>query len=143
MKCRHCDENARGGSRLCSKCYAKDYRRRKPEVAKEYNRRNKEKRNANSTNLNNKRHFGGKRFIVLDRDNWECQYCGMIQEQCMALFGRSLTIHHIDGNGRDSDNPNSDLNNLVTLCFRCHPLADRGDITFPISQTQPEVNNGK
>lgn len=142
MKCEKCDNNARGKSVLCSKCYSRDYRKRKPEVAREYRRKNKGKMMARMIETNNKTHYGGKRFIVLDRDNWECQYCGMIQEQCMVLFGRSLTIHHIDRNGRGSDNPNNDLDNLVTLCFRCHPLADRGDITFPITQTQPEVNNG-
>jgi 5-methylcytosine-specific restriction endonuclease McrA len=68
--------------------------------------------------------FEGMRQIALERDNFTCQSCGMTQEQHMALFGRSLTIHHIDGQGRYSRNINNKLDNLITLCFRCHGKGD-------------------
>ena len=73
---------------------------------------------------NNKRNFGGKRHIVLGRDNWECQQCGMTQEQHFILFNKSLTIHHKDGKGSSSKEKNNDLDNLITLCVRCHAMID-------------------
>ena len=90
--------------------------------------------------------FGGNRYKVMDRDNWECQHCGMTQEQNMALFGRSITIHHIDRKGRGCEFPNNDMDNLITLCFRCHPKADLGRIDFNKSpskqKTNEDVTNG-
>jgi hypothetical protein len=71
-------------------------------------------------------HFGkNNKDIVLERDNWTCQMCGMTQEQHMTIFGRSLTIDHKDGKGRNSLEKNNDLNNLWTLCLRCHGSKDR------------------
>lgn len=67
-----------------------------------------------------KRKFGGMRDKVLERDNWECQKCGMIQEQHIILFNRALSIHHIDGNGCNSKTPNNNIDNLQTICIRCH-----------------------
>ena len=68
--------------------------------------------------------FGGNRRLVLERDNWVCCKCGMTQEQHMALFGRSLTVDHMDGKGRYAKEKNNDLNNLFTLCLRCHGKKD-------------------
>lgn len=64
--------------------------------------------------------FDGQSEEVFERDNWECQECGMSQEQSIILFNRKLYIHHIDGNGSTSDNINNDIDNLITLCSRCH-----------------------
>jgi 5-methylcytosine-specific restriction endonuclease McrA len=72
-----------------------------------------------------KSRFSGNRLVVLERDNYECQMCGMQQEQHIVLFGSSLLIHHKDGNGRDRENPNNNINNLITLCFRCHQTAHK------------------
>ena len=61
-------------------------------------------------------YFGGKKIIVLERDNLTCQKC----------FGSSgdkkLTIHHKDHNGSNvsKENKNNSLENLVTLCNTCH-----------------------
>lgn len=71
-----------------------------------------------------KNRFGGNRERVLERDNWTCQFCGMNNEQHILLFGRSLTIDHIDGNGRYSQIKNNNMNNLITLCLRCHGRKD-------------------
>lgn len=68
--------------------------------------------------------FGGNRQKALERDNWQCVECGMNQEQHIVIFGRSLTVDHIDGKGRNSKNPNHRLFNLQTLCCRCHGLKD-------------------
>lgn len=71
-----------------------------------------------------KERFGGQRFNVLERDGYECQMCGMTEESHQQLWSRSLTIHHKDGNGRYSEKPNNDPNNLLTLCLRCHGKID-------------------
>ncbi len=39
-----------------------------------------------------------------------CEECGH-----KSMFGRSLTVHH-----RDGDNSNNDEENLTTLCANCH-----------------------
>lgn len=70
--------------------------------------------------------FGGNRQIALERDNFECQDCGMTQEQHIIVFSRGLNVDHIDGQGRYSKVKNNDLSNLRTLCFRCHGKKDGG-----------------
>ena len=57
-------------------------------------------------------------------DNFICIKCGMNQEQHIILFGRGLTVDHIDGKGRNSKEKNNNLNNLQTLCLRCHGKKD-------------------
>jgi len=51
------------------------------------------------------------RKIILERDNFTCKYCGRRE----YTFKRSLHMHHIDYN-----HENNDVNNLITLCSRCH-----------------------
>ena len=48
----------------------------------------------------------------------------MTNEQHIIIFGRQITIDHIDGNGRYSDEPNNDVDNLQTLCLKCHGKKD-------------------
>jgi ribosomal protein S27AE len=60
----------------------------------DYYKINKEKINKDNRERFYKRNFGGMRDIVLERDNWKCQECGMSQEQHIIIFNRSLTIHH-------------------------------------------------
>lgn len=55
--------------------------------------------------------YGGNAIDAMERDDLACQLCGA------TLF---LHVHHIDGEGYDSDEPNNALDNLVTLCNRCH-----------------------
>jgi len=62
----------------------------------------------------NKR-FGGNREFVLQRDNWECQDCGMTNEQHILIFGYRLDVHHINGKEEDAIREN-----LISLCKRCH-----------------------
>lgn len=69
--------------------------------------------------------FGGNRQEVLERDNFQCQECGTTQEQHILLFNRKLEIHHIDFKGRNEKNPDSSLENLITLCIRCHTKIHR------------------
>ncbi len=117
-------KNSKQGNRIRQRRYAL----RNPEKIAEKNRNyrlkniNKPKKfyPRNWSNYQDKYRFGGIRNIILERDNWQCQKCGMTNEQHIILFARSITIDHIDGNGRYSDNPNNNPNNLVTLCLRCH-----------------------
>ncbi len=67
-----------------------------------------------------KQEFGGNKQKVLERDNFECQDCGMSQERHIDLFNFQLTVHHIDGKGRRCKEKNNDMDNLITLCVRCH-----------------------
>ena len=66
--------------------------------------------------------FDGKKDYILERDNWECQECGMSQEKSITLFNRELSIHHIDGKGAytPKEQKNNDIDNLITMCMRCH-----------------------
>jgi len=52
---------------------------------------------------------------VRKRDDYQCQFCGAPQIEC----GRSLDIHHVDYNKK-----NSDPVNLVTLCRGCNVRAN-------------------
>lgn len=54
--------------------------------------------------------FDGNKYKVLERDNYTCQVCGNTTQ---------LVIHHKDESGQ-CDNPNNEIENLVTLCRRCH-----------------------
>jgi hypothetical protein len=72
----------------------------------------------------NNARFNGKRISILERDGYKCVDCNMTQEEHLKKWNKSLTINHIDGNGRNSDFPNNDENNLETLCLRCHGLKD-------------------
>lgn len=72
----------------------------------------------------NRLRFGGQRLIVLERDKYKCVDCGMTQDEHIAQYRKSLTINHINGKGRRSAEPDNRLENLETLCLRCHGLKD-------------------
>ncbi len=78
-----------------------------------YNERNKERMRRNRIR---------EQGVILERDNWQCQMCGMNQEQSIVIFGKSLSIHHIDGQGSNLKKAerNDSMDNLETLCARCH-----------------------
>ncbi len=85
---------------------------------------NRELKRQSDRNYKDKKFFGGNINKVLERDNWECRECGMSQEQHMILFNYRLVIHHLDGNGRNKDVKNNSMENLITLCVRCHARVD-------------------
>ncbi len=124
MICTGCGEEFKGRAELCGKCYAKKYRRENKEQVKEYAKmrrvRDKDKIREWQSGHRNKMLFGGKRYSVLERDNFECQMCGMSQRQHIILYNRELLVHHVDFNGRGSDNPNNDMDNLLIVCGGCH-----------------------
>ena len=55
---------------------------------------------------------------VRERDDYECQRCGMSRQEHREILGRDLEVHHIrpiHGVGDDAD-----MDNLITLCLHCH-----------------------
>ncbi len=53
------------------------------------------------------------------RDNFECQNCGMTEEEHLIVYGRMLNIHHIDYNKE-----NYEKTNLITTCLPCNVRAN-------------------
>lgn len=67
------------------------------------------------------------RLQVLERDNWQCQYCGETSE--------TLHVHH--GHYKSKADPwEYDEKSLHTVCERCHDHADciRVDLQYEIAQ---------
>lgn len=66
----------------------------------------------------------------LERDDYECQHCGMTQEEHLDEFGEELNIHHIINRRKFIENGEFDyeranrLENLVALCTTHHKLYD-------------------
>jgi len=52
---------------------------------------------------------------IRKRDNYECQKCGITEENHLILRGNFLTVHHID-----YDKMNCKEDNLITLCNSCN-----------------------
>lgn len=61
----------------------------------------------------------GKREDVLKRDNYKCVKCGMSDEQHKEKWNKPITIDHIDKNRK-----NNNMDNLQTLCLKCHGSKD-------------------
>jgi endogenous inhibitor of DNA gyrase (YacG/DUF329 family) len=61
--------------------------------------------------------FNGNRETALKRDNWKCTTCNISNETHLKKFNCYLHVHHIDFNKK-----NSSLDNLITLCDKCHKL---------------------
>ena len=64
---------------------------------------------------------------VLERDDEQCQGCGMTREEHYDQNGRDLEVHHkkplrtFDGNFEDAN----DSSNLITYCCACHGKAEQ------------------
>ena len=56
---------------------------------------------------------------IRKRDNYECQNCGMTEEEHLIVWGQVLHVHHID---YIKQNINKD--NLISLCFSCNIRAN-------------------
>lgn len=57
------------------------------------------------------RKFDGNHRHAVERDGGMCRLCGHTARLC---------VHHIDGQGDTSPDPNHSLDNLITLCRFCH-----------------------
>ena len=76
--------------------------------------------------ISDKYQFGGNTKAVLERDGYKCVVCGMTNEEHKAKWGVRITIDHIDNKGRyvPPKQKNNALDNLQTLCRRCHGSKD-------------------
>ncbi len=104
--------------------YKSDWRKKNPDKVKlssikSYNK-HKESRLKRVRKEKDVLRFCGNRQNALERDNWECQNCGMSQEQHILLFRTGLNVHHKDDRGNKKSTRNNGLDNLQTLCVRCH-----------------------
>lgn len=68
--------------------------------------------------------FGGNTLAVYKRDNYCCVVCGMTMQEHIDKYKRRLTINHINGLGRNSVIPDNRLENLETVCLKCHGYKD-------------------
>jgi hypothetical protein len=59
------------------------------------------------------------RESIRKRDNYECQNCGMTEEEHLIVYGRVLEVHHVDYN-----KDNCSKNNLITTCKQCNLRAN-------------------
>lgn len=76
-----------------------------------------------------------KKEAVRERDNRECQGCGMPESKQIEQFGRKLPIHHKQ-KARDFDDPEkrNAMDNLVALCDGgCHAEAERMAPLYPFA----------
>lgn len=109
------------GKRLrCVECATKRTDSQKQSRAAEWYNNNKELRRVERDN----KRFGGNRELAIQRDGESCTRCGITRQDHLQKFSTDITVDHIDGNGRNSDNPNNDLHNLETLCLSCHGKKD-------------------
>ncbi|SFK67562.1 HNH endonuclease [Halogranum rubrum] len=62
-----------------------------------------------------------QRQKTLERDNYECQHCGLTNAEHEAEWNQGLHIHHRVKRRKFDDHRNANrLENLVTLCRDCH-----------------------
>lgn len=64
-----------------------------------------------------------KRQSVRSRDDWECQSCGISNEEHVDDRGNALHVHHIVPRRQFTDAERANrADNLVTLCHSCHAM---------------------
>jgi 5-methylcytosine-specific restriction endonuclease McrA len=68
------------------------------------------KRSYGSRRIKDVKSFSGNRQLALERDNYKCVICGETD---------GIGVHHKDFSGR-CENPNNELDNLMTICKPCH-----------------------
>lgn len=59
--------------------------------------------------------FEVMRPIILERDNYTCQCCGITEEEHKSRYGHGLHVHHID-----YDHSNNVEPNMISLCVSDH-----------------------
>lgn len=105
---------------MCRKCYIKDYYQKNKKRILKYRRDN----GFASIKYMHKTRFGGKREEVMEMYDHMCAVCSMTRDEHREKWGRDLTIDHMDNQGRYSEEPNNDLNNLQVLCLTHHGAKD-------------------
>ena len=99
----------------CHRCYLAEYRAANLEKVttqiEAWRQRNFARLRVVNKMKREAEHFDGKREAILKRDRYRCIEC---------KSEKQLVVHHKDGNGRGSKQPNNSMQNLVTLCRACH-----------------------
>jgi len=71
------------------------------------------------TNYNKR--FRENRKMALQRDNKNCQSCGLSNQDHVKEYGHGLHVNHIQPLASfDVPGDAHDLQNLVSLCIQCH-----------------------
>ncbi len=73
-----------------------------------------------------KKLFSGNRELAIERDGEKCVRCGMTRDEHRRVYGCDITVDHIDGRGCKHvvAEKNNSLDNLQTLCIKCHASKD-------------------
>jgi len=107
---------------------SKEWRQKNIERVRENDKRkrqeNKEKYQQIDAHYHDETRFGGNRQKALERDGYKCVVCGETE---------GIGVHHKDCSGQ-TDNPNNELDNLMTVCKSCHT-----NIHNPRLDTTPHV----
>ncbi len=91
----------------------------------EYNRNHPPKENSNKKYwMKGSLMFGGNREQAIQRDGEKCVKCGMTRAEHIAVYGHDITVDHIDKRGSKVKDKNNSLDNLQTLCLKCHSYKD-------------------
>jgi len=68
-----------------------------------------------------------QRLKTITRDQARCQDCGMTERENYDRFGRVMTVHHlnprrnfVDEDGSFDQEAANEIENLITLCDKCH-----------------------
>jgi len=111
-KCIDCSKKISWKSLRCSLC-----------AGKQHGQKYKGKAHPNYINGNGYSGYSLEFFKIKDiirkRDNFECQNCDTTEEEHITVYGKTLTVHHIDYNKK-----NNRERNLITLCNSCNLRAN-------------------
>lgn len=113
----------------------REYRKRRPDVHRKANKKWKKNnwdkiyayrkaKGFTSIKSMHKKRFGGLREKVMELYDGKCYMCSMTRKEHKKKWGRDLTLHHIDGQGRYSKEPNNEIDNLMPLCLHHHGKID-------------------
>jgi hypothetical protein len=73
-----------------------------------------------------------KRLQILERDNWQCQYCKDTESQ--------LQVHHLKYTGEPWEAKNEDL---ITTCCDCHEILSHIKFNFiSIQKYKAKIGDG-
>lgn len=62
-----------------------------------------------------------KKRAVRERDDYQCQRCGIKQQDHIERYGRRLDVHHIvPARKFDDAQERNRMDNLITFCMSCH-----------------------
>lgn len=80
------------------------------------------------------------RKIVLERDSYTCQCCGLTP---LDIFKNTLHVHHINPLHKSKGTRKVTINELVTLCPTCHGYIHYQKEELTIKEVQALLNNSK